>query len=277
MKKICAITMARGDGFFLRKWVDHYGAAFGRENLFVYLDGEDQEIPSFCEGVRVEKVPRVEGNVARADKGRIHFLSDAAATLLDRYDLAVGTDADEYLSVDPALGLSLAEYLSTREVRSSLSALGLDVGQVEGVEATLSEELPFLSQRSRAVLSPRYTKACILGAKLRWGSGFHRVKGHNFHIDPNLYLFHFGYADLDRIRARREDSDRIQGGWEAHMHRREEAVRICSEGPVLPWKEAVSRARRIETFLRPLHAWNKPALPGRPRVVEIPERFSKVL
>ena len=42
-------------------------------------------------------------------------------------DLVIGTDVDEFLIVDPMLGVSLAEYLSTAEVRGSLSALGLDV------------------------------------------------------------------------------------------------------------------------------------------------------
>lgn len=45
MKKIAAITMARNDAFFLKKWVSYYGKELGRENLYIYLDGLDQENP----------------------------------------------------------------------------------------------------------------------------------------------------------------------------------------------------------------------------------------
>ena len=58
-KRIAAITMVRNDDFFLHKWVDYYGAQLGRENLYVYFDGEDQEIPSYCEGTCTEKLPKI--------------------------------------------------------------------------------------------------------------------------------------------------------------------------------------------------------------------------
>ena len=32
-KKICVLTMLRNDDFYLKKWVEYYGAEFGRENL----------------------------------------------------------------------------------------------------------------------------------------------------------------------------------------------------------------------------------------------------
>ena len=39
VKKICAITMVRNDEFYLRKWVEYYGAQLGRDNLRIYFDG----------------------------------------------------------------------------------------------------------------------------------------------------------------------------------------------------------------------------------------------
>ena len=32
--------MVRNDEFYLRKWVEYYGAQLGRENLKIYFDGE---------------------------------------------------------------------------------------------------------------------------------------------------------------------------------------------------------------------------------------------
>ena len=57
MKKIAAITMVRNDDFYLRKWVEYYSRELGgKEHLYIYFDGLDQEIAPFCEGTHAEKV-----------------------------------------------------------------------------------------------------------------------------------------------------------------------------------------------------------------------------
>ena len=128
-KKICALTMVRNDEFFLRKWVAYYSAQIGAANLYVYFDGEDQVVPDFCEGINVCVRERVPGQVAAADRGRIDFLSSQASELLKNYDMVIGTDVDEFLVVDPQLGVSLSEFLSRLPARVSYSGLGIDVGQ----------------------------------------------------------------------------------------------------------------------------------------------------
>ena len=45
LKRIAVITMARNDEFFLSRWIEYYGRQFGTENLYIYLDGDDQKIP----------------------------------------------------------------------------------------------------------------------------------------------------------------------------------------------------------------------------------------
>ena len=121
--------MVRNDDFYLRRWVEYYGKELGKENLYVWFDGTDQVIPSFCEGIHTEKKEKVKGNVVESDKGRIDFLNAAARELLQDYDLVIGTDADEFLIVDPLLGLSLKEYLDKADIGVSISGLGVDVGQ----------------------------------------------------------------------------------------------------------------------------------------------------
>ena len=71
MKRIAAITMVRGDAFYLRKWTAWYGGQFGEENLYILLDGCDQPLPDWCPKAHVIPCDRVGGQVARADKGRI--------------------------------------------------------------------------------------------------------------------------------------------------------------------------------------------------------------
>lgn len=276
MKKICAVTMVRNDEFFLRKWIEYYGTQFGTENLYVYLDGADQTLPDDTRGANIIAVDRIAGNVARADRGRINFLSARAAELLGRYDLVVGTDVDEFLVVDPALGESLTSYLSRIEISPSVSGLGIDIGQHLGCETEIDASRPFLEQRRFGFLSSRYTKSSVISRAVSWGSGFHRVRNHNFRIDPNLYLFHFGCIDLKRLEARFGDRDRIDNGWSRHLTKRARTIKIVTETPAEEWAPAVAAARRMQTWCRLISAWNKPVMIGR-HVVVVPERFRTVL
>jgi len=278
MKKIAAITMARNDDFYLRKWVAYYGSQLGRENLYIYLDGLDQTVGDYCEGTHAQAVEKIGNQVVAAEKGRLSFLSEKAARLMaDGYDLVIGVDADEFIVVDPALGLSLPEYLSRVKVKGSLSALGLDFGQKLGEEADITEDRPFLQQRHYAQIGTRYTKPSILAQPLRWGSGFHRIKGHNFHIAKDLYLLHFGYFDLKRLEDRFRDKDRLDQGWGKHMRKRSRTIRLVSSLPARDFDRWTRIARRLQALLRPPYAWNKPGMLGLKWVVRIPERFQSLV
>ena len=278
MKRIAALTMARNDSFYLRKWVAYYGTQLGKENLYIFLDGLDQPVEPFCEGTHTRAVEKITGNVTASDKGRIRFLSAQAASLFaEGYDLVIGTDADEFLVVDPRLGKTLREYLSGCPVRGSLSALGLDFGQKMGEEADISEDKPFLQQRHYAQIGTRYTKQSILSEPLEWGSGFHRVKGHNFHIAKDLYLFHFGYFDMKRLQERFSDKDRLEQGWEKHMRKRSRAIRLVTDLKTRDFDCWTGFARRCQSLVRPPYAWNKPAMFGLRIIVRIPERFQNLV
>ena len=188
--------MVRNDDFFLGKWIEYYGNLLGKENLFIYVDGEDQKVPSCADACNVTIIPRVAGNVRISDKQRIDILSARAAQLLRRYDMIVGTDVDEFLVVDPALKMTLPEFLYAQNTtgRNSLSGLGCDV-IYNSEYGSLDRSKPLLGQRRAALLSTRYTKTSVLCAPVQWGSGFHRTRKGDFHICKGLYLFHFGCAD----------------------------------------------------------------------------------
>ena len=275
MKRIAAITMVRGDAFFLRKWTAWYGGQLGEENLYILLDGRDEPLPDWCPKAHVIPCDRVAGQVARADKGRIDRISDEAAKLFAAgYDLVIGTDADEMLAVDPKRGVGLAEFLSGLDVRTAVSGLGLDVGQKRGEEGDITADRPFLEQRHYAQLATRYTKASVIGKPLRWGSGFHRAKGCNLHIVKDLYLFHFGSFDENRLRARFADGDRLAQGWEHHLRKRCRTIDLVSTKQALEFDRWTAFARRFQTACRPPYAWNKPAMAGLKLVVRIPDRFA---
>ncbi|MBO5595219.1 MAG: glycosyltransferase family 2 protein [Bacteroidales bacterium] len=278
MKKIAAVTMARNDDFYLRKWVEYYGRELGLDNLYIFLDGLDQQVAPFCEGTHARAVPKIGTQVISAEKGRLKFLSEKAAELLSSgYDLVIGVDADEFVVVDPKLGKTLREFLSGLRIKGSASALGLDVGQKIGEEGDITCERPFLSQRHYARIGTRYTKPSILAAPYTWGSGFHRIKGHNFHIVKDLYLIHLGYFDMKRLQDRFQDRDRLAQGWERHMRKRSRTIRLVSELKARDFETWTRRARIAQQILRPPYAWNKPAMLGLKLIVRIPDRFQQII
>ncbi|RPA69957.1 glycosyltransferase family 2 protein [Cyclobacteriaceae bacterium YHN15] len=276
-KKVAVITMARNDDFFLTRWINYYGKELGEENCYIYLDGEDQPVPKNAGKVNVFHQKRVVQHVVSFEKTRLGFLSEVAKSLLDRYDLIIGVDADEFLVVDPKCGKTLVEYLSEIDIDPSVSGLGIDVGQVLGKEDQLDLDLPFLSQREYALVSSRYTKPSVISKPVNWGSGFHRIKGHNFKIDPNLFLFHFGSVDYKMIQDRFLDKDRMSTGREGHIKKRAKTIDIVTKTKAKTDEKWLRIARKLQTFFRPIYAWNKPSMAKWKLVVKIPDRFKGIV
>ncbi|MDR1739434.1 MAG: glycosyltransferase family 2 protein [Bacteroidales bacterium] len=281
LRKVAVITMARNDEFFLNRWISYYGEQFGEENLYVYLDGEDQPVPAKAGKANVIHVPRVAEHVVKAEKRRLGFLSQRARELFNNYDIVIGVDADEFVVIDPLCGKTLHEYLSEKRIKTSVSALGVDMGQDRNSEKILNREQPFLQQRNYAVISSRYTKPSIIAKSVRWGSGFHRVKHHNFHIDKNLYMFHFGSVDYDMIMDRFKDKDRMATGREGHIKKRLRSITFITEAvaqnKAKDGNKYLPKARLVQTIFRPIYAYNKPSMLRWKLIVQIPERFKKIL
>lgn len=271
-KRIAAITMARNDTFFLSRWIKYYGGEIGTENLYIYLDGTDQEIPENAGNAHITKLPHTDRSRSAGDKYRINLISNLANKLLQEYDIIIGCDCDEFLIVDPALGVSLSEYLSSKKINTTLSGLGLDVGQNLIHESELDKTKSFLSQRRYALLSTRYTKPVVLNRPVRWGSGFHSVHGHNFHIDPNLYLLHFGAVDMNMLitKAAARGPD-----WVNHLKRRGNGTINDVSNRTAHGEGWLRIARIMQRIFRPIYAWDKPGMLGLKRVVKIPQRFEK--
>ena len=271
-KHIAAITMARDDTFFLSRWIEYYGREIGTENLYIYLDGTDQDIPENAGAAHITKLPHTDMSRSAGDKYRIGKMSDLANKLLKKYDIVIGCDCDEFLIVDPALNTSLAKYLSNTEIHTTLSGLGLDVGQHLTHEKPLDSSKPFLAQRAYALLSTRYTKPVVINRPVRWGSGFHSINGHNFHIDPNLYLLHFGAVDMEMLVAKAASRG---PDWVNHLKRRGNGTINDVTNRPAHGEKWLKIARVMQRIFRPIYAWDKPGMLGIKRVVKIPNRFIK--
>ena len=271
-KRIAAITMARDDEFFLSRWIAYYGKQFGTDNLYIILDGTDQKIPKNAGNAHITKLPHTNMSRAAGDKYRIGKISTLAHELLKTYDIVIGCDSDEFLIVDPNTKQTLAEYLSNKKIKTTLSGLGLDIGQHMDIEQPLDTDAPLLEQREYALLSTRYTKPVVINRPVKWGSGFHSIKNHNFHIDPNLYLLHFGAVDMNMLvsKAAKRGAD-----WVNHLKRRGNGT-INAVTKIPPRGEKYMRTARImQRLFRPIYALDKPGMLGLKRTVKIPKRFKK--
>ena len=270
--------MARNDDFFLNRWVKYYGKQFGEENLYIYLDGLDQKSPAEAGKANVKIVEKQGIKVVDAEKRRLDFLSDRATELFTAgYELVIGCDADEFLIVDSNVGKNLAEYLSSLKINTSISALGVDVGQHLSKELPLDKSKPILTQRNYALINSRFTKTNIIAKPVRWGRGFHRINGHNFQIDKNLYLLHLGNIDYEALVEKINSQDIIARGEQAHYKRaRFRVINSISEGKAVDGDKVFAKARKIQTIFRPIYAWNKPSMLGMNWIVKLPERFKNI-
>ena len=271
-KRIAAITMARDDEFFLSRWIAYYGKQLGTENLYILLDGTDQKTPTNAGRAHITKLPHENMSRSAGDKYRIGKLSDLASELLKKYDIVIGCDSDEFLIVDPNTNKTLKQYLSDLKINDSVSGLGLDVGQNLNCESQLDMNAPFLEQRGYALLSTRYTKPVVKVTTKPWGSGFHSIRGKNFHIDKNLYLLHFGAIDLNMLekKAAARGAD-----WLNHLRRRGNGTinLVTKKSPKGP--KTMRIARIMQQIFRPIYAFDKPGMLGIKCVVKIPTRFKK--
>lgn len=282
--KVACITAVRNDRLFLRKWIDYYGGNFGRQSLFVMLDGLDEQIPEDCDGVNFlhlrhrdweREVKSTALRRASMDHARTRAMSDLAAMLWRYdYDAVIATDVDEFLIADPARHDSLAAFLqSHRASTATLSGLGLDVVQSLPDEPVIDAARSFLDQRHKAVVSAAYTKPVLAFRPVTWGAGLHRVKGRNYHIHPDLYLCHFGLCDYETAMGRANDPRLIAAGWGPHAQRREALFRRVETAEAVAGDSFFAAARKRLTWRRRLLAWNKPAALKDLPVVTLPERF----
>ena len=276
-KNIAAISMVRNDNFFVHKWIEYYGKIFGLKNLFLVIDGYDQPLPEKHELINIIQREHIPMKRSRGDRYRARLVSDIAKKLFDDYDVVIAHDIDEYLVVDPDCEKNLFEYLQKPFSTSSVSALGLDVGQHPEKETMIDSSRPFLQQRSFAHVSARYTKAIVATRPIIWGSGYHRVKGKNFSIDPNLFLFHFGMVDMEMCRQKIKQSELKKSGWTGHFNRRFQLFNLIAKQKAIPGDDFFTNARKRQSRFRPIFALNKPGMLNEKPVIKIPERFKNII
>lgn len=198
LPRVAALTMTRDEGAMIGHWVAHYGAQFGVENLYV-VDDHSTDGSTDALGCTVLRPPYLDKYPF--ERSRIGMLNSLSAALLHAYDAVVFADADEFLVAEPRRFAGLREFIATTADRDVIGALGFNVVQHVENEGPLSFDRPLLQQRRYAKFMPLMCKPMLKWAPVPWVRASHGVQT-PFRVDPDLFMFHFKFADRDQLATR---------------------------------------------------------------------------
>lgn len=191
---VAAVTMVRDDAFFLQRWVAHYGALFGRRNLYVINHGGGRVVPEIAMGCNVISVPLNDPH--KLEMHRWRSLNAMASMLRQWYRHVIVGDVDELVVVDPAEGTDLAGFLEGIGRTGVLTPFGLEV-------VHLPDEEPdpiggrILGPRRHVRMAMHYAKPCILSKPAKLARGGHYSDYPKLDMPDCLYLLHLKYCDRD--------------------------------------------------------------------------------
>lgn len=202
----CALTHVRHEGFFLEKWIAHYGAIVGRENLHVVIDGEDWEPEVDLTGIKTEILRDAPRRRIQNDRFMAKEMSSRANTLRKSYTHVIRGDCDEYVVIDPEAGLGWPEALEELGEDGYIFALGIDMVQAAEETGAVLRDQPILGQRRFGYVADTYTKPFVISRWNNWAGGAHRLLNRPVRISGHFVLFHLALADQglaqDRLTAR---------------------------------------------------------------------------
>jgi hypothetical protein len=202
----CALTHVRHEDFFLEKWIDHYGAVVGRENLFVVIDGDDWEPTVDLTGITTEVILDAPRRRIQNDRFIAKQMSGRANTLRKRYEYVIRGDCDEYVVIDPDAGLDWPEAMTELGEAGYVFALGVDVVQAATETLALDRDKPILGQRRHGYVADTYTKPFVISRWANWAGGAHRLLNRPVRMSEHFMLFHMALSDQgiaeERMAAR---------------------------------------------------------------------------
>lgn len=203
---VCALTHVRHEGYFLEKWIAHYGAIVGRDNLHLVIDGDDWEPDVDLSGIKTEILRDAPRRRIQNDRFMANEMSTRANGLRKGYEHVIRGDCDEYVVIDPQAGLDWPVALEELGEEGYIFALGIDVVQASEETAALARGQPILGQRCFGYVADTYTKPFVISRWNNWAGGAHRLLNRSVRMSRHFVLFHLALADQalaeERLAAR---------------------------------------------------------------------------
>ncbi len=193
---VAALTMVRDEGDVLRKWVAHYSAQVGAENLLVI---DDNSTDGSTDGLDCEVI-RIPPIVGHFELERMRIVSDRARRLLKGRSAVVFADADEFIVPDPDRHEDLRAFVAARRGVPASGVVALNVVHHLATEAPLDLSRPLLSQRRLAKFIPLLCKPSVKQVPDAWAAASHGIHDVLYSPDPELFMFHFKFADRDLLQ-----------------------------------------------------------------------------
>lgn len=203
--KIAFATMVRNEPIFLPIWIRYYAAIVPKSQLFILLDGDDQDLPAEAEGCQIVTLQRWQQSEGWDDR-RWQIISEFASDLLKNFDVVCFNDVDELLVQDPASGIDLFTALSAARGGKVLTPFALEMVHRRDLEPEdVRLDQPILGQRRYARINSNYAKPCITSVPLRWNLGGHKSTHPELLMPDGLYLLHLRYFDRGILNARQQE------------------------------------------------------------------------
>ncbi|GAA1501754.1 glycosyltransferase family 2 protein [Nocardioides humi] len=233
LPRVAAITMTRDSGPVLRRWVEHYQRQLRADDVFVVddhsVDGSTDDLP--CTVLRLPYLDKY-----TFEPSRMGILSGLATSLLFAYDAVLLADADEFVVADPAKHDSLRHFAAARQGSAVAGVLGYNVIHRVDVEPPLDFAAPsLLRQREFARFTPLMCKPALKWVDADWAHASHGIR-HPFEPDPELFMFHLKFADVDQLRLLAEQRHQaavvegraVKSGWSRPTDEIVEALRTAA-------------------------------------------------
>ena len=207
---VAALTMVRGEDFFLKRWLAYYRQFLPDEHIYVLNHGGDPEVAEIARGVNVISLPYDETK-RNVNQRRWQILSLFTSGLTQFYNWVICNDVDELVVLDPDQGSNLVDYLMERRaadrVPQALIPFAVEMVHVPELEPEgLTEDGPILGKRRIYRLNSNYAKPCITCVPLEFKAGGHGSTVKKFAIDPHLYNMHLRFVDYGMCMARLDKS-----------------------------------------------------------------------
>ncbi|WP_170569326.1 hypothetical protein [Ruegeria atlantica] len=197
-------TMVRNENFFLRLWVEYYSKFVPRRNLFILVDGADSEVPDNLEGCTLIVLPQDDPSPGW-DQRRWEFLSSFASSLTLRYDVVIGGDVDEVITVDPEVGQDPIQFILEDTTADVIAPFAIDLIHRIDLEDDFDPSRGVLEQRSFGRINTLYSKPCIIRKPVTWSLGQHFSSNPGRELSDKLFLFHLKYLDHGMLIERQRE------------------------------------------------------------------------